>query len=127
MRVRVVHSFVLAAALFVSSQAMAADIGAQQSYCRLAEDASELINYQSVSLLREEVHSRFEHAAEVSKSNQAIHAQSPLFLWANEAKISCAKVYGSLRKPRKWRKRPDYTMLQKCECFYQRMTQYLGH
>lgn len=127
MRVSIVVSSVLAVALFVSSQVMAAEIGAPQSNCRLAEDASELINYQSVSLLRDEVHNRFEHAAEVSKSNQAIHSQSPLFLWANQAKISCAKVYGSLREPRMWRKRPDYVMLQKCECFYQRMTQYLGH
>lgn len=126
MRVRVVHSCILAAVLFVSSQVMATDIGASQAYCHLAEDASELIDYQSVSLLREEVHNRFEHAAEVSKSSQAIHTQSPLLLWANEAKISCAKVYGSLRKARQWRKRPDYVMLQKCECFYRRMTQYLG-
>ncbi len=127
MRVRVIPSCVLAAGLFVSSQLMAADFGAPQSYCHLAEDAYELSDTHSISLLRREVHDRFEHAAEVSKSNQAIHSVSPLFLWANEAKISCAKVFGSLRKAWKWRKRPDYVMLQKCECFYQRMTQYLGH
>ena len=126
MRVRVVHICVLAAGLLVGSQVSAADYGGPQSTCHLAEDAHELTDNNSVSTLRNEVHSRFEHAAEVSKSNQALHGLSPLFLWANEAKISCAKVYGSLRKARKWRKRPDYVMLQKCDCFYQRMTQYLG-
>jgi hypothetical protein len=127
MRVGVVYSFVLAVSLLISSQLMAADFGGPQSYCHLAEDTYELSDIHSVSLLRGEVHSRFEHAAEVSKSSQAIHSMSPLFVWANEAKISCAKVYGSLRKSRQWRKRPDHVMLQKCECFYKRMTQYLGH
>jgi hypothetical protein len=123
---RVVPSAVLAVLLFSSSHAMAADAWAPQSFCRFVEQSSELINYESVPLLRDEVRTRFEHAAEVSRSDRALYSLSPLLVWANEAKISCAKVYGYLRKPRKWRKRPDYVMLQKCECFYQRMTHYLG-
>lgn len=123
---RVVRGGILVAALLLSSPALGADSGAPQNYCHLAGDTSELANYQSVRALRNEVWIRFEHAAEVSKSDRAVRSLSPLFVWANEAKISCAKVYGSLRKPRKWRKRPDFVMLQKCECFYQRMTQYLG-
>jgi len=123
---RVVKVAFLGAGLLAGAPALAADFSAPQGYCHLAEETTDLVNYQSVRVLRGEVWSRFEHAAEVSKSDQALRTLSPLFVWANEAKISCAKVYGSLRRPHKWRKRPDYVMLQKCDCFYQRMTQYLG-
>ena len=124
---KVVHSAALAAVLLIGGSAQAADFGGPSPYCRFVEDASELANYSSVRELRTEVRTRYEHAAEVSKSNKAIYSSSPLFVWANQAKISCAKTYGYLRKPRKWRKRPDHVMLQKCECFYQRMSAYLGH
>ncbi len=77
-------------------------------------------------VLREEVRGRYEHAAEVAKKNKATYSTSPLYEWANQAKISCAKSYGSLRIRWQWHKRPDFVMLQKCECFYQRMTAYLG-
>lgn len=123
---RVVRGGVLGAALLLSVPASAAEFGTPQNTCRLAGDTPEFADYQSIRALRGEVWTRFEHAAEVSKSGRAIRSLSPLFLWANETKISCAKVYGSLRRPTKWRKRPDFVMLQKCDCFYQRMTQYLG-
>lgn len=96
------------------------------SYCRFVEDAQELISYTSVRDLRSEVRSRYEHAAEVANSNRAIYSASPLHEWASQARISCAKSYGYLRKSRTWRRRPDHVMLQKCDCFYQRMTVYLG-
>jgi hypothetical protein len=125
---KIVHSVVaLAAILLLSGSANAADYGGSSSYCRSVEDATELVNYTSVRDLRAEVFTRFEHAAEVSKSDRALYSASPLFIWANQAKISCAKSYGYLRMTRKWHERPDYVMLQKCECFYQRMTAYLGH
>ncbi len=125
---KIVYSAALAAFLLLGGPAFAGgDFGYKSSYCRFVEDASELINYTSVRELKAEVHNRYEHAAEVANSNRAIHSTSPLFEWAGQAKISCAKSYGYLRKSRRWRKRPDYVMLQKCECFYQRMTAYLGH
>ena len=131
---KLIHSAALAAFLLLGGSAAHAggEIGGKASfgsspYCRYVEDASELINYSSVRALRAEVKTRYEHAAEVSNSSRAIFSASPLYVWANQAKISCAKTYGYLRKARKWRKRPDYVMLQKCECFYQRMTAYLGH
>lgn len=127
MALSVVRISVVAAALLGAGQAIAASMGAPQPYCHLAEDAYTLVNYESASVLREEVRSRYEHAADIARSDRAIYSQSPLFLWANEAKVSCAKAYGYLRRPRKWRKRPDVVMLQKCECFYQRMTRYLGY
>jgi hypothetical protein len=97
-----------------------------QARCSFVEYADDLTSYENIRALRSEVKGRYEYAAEVANSNRAIYSQSPLFVWASEAKISCAKSYGYLRKPRKWRKRPDYVMLQKCECFYERMMAYLG-
>lgn len=94
--------------------------------CRFGEDADELVSYVNIRDLKAEVYRRYEHATDVANSDRAIYSQSPLFIWASEAKISCAKSYGYLRKRRKWRKRPDYVMLQKCECFYERMIAYGG-
>ena len=126
-KMKLVHSAALAVILLLSGSANAADFAGSSSYCRFVEDATELVNYASVRELRAEVRTRYEHAAEVSNSNQAIYSTSPLFVWANQAKISCAKSYGYLRMTRKWRKRPDHVTLQRCECFYQRMSAYLGH
>lgn len=95
-------------------------------FCRFVEDADELVSYVSVRDLKAEVYRRYEHATVVARSDLAIYSQSPLFVWASEAKVACAKSYGYLRKRRKWRKRPDYVMLQKCECFYERMIAYGG-
>ena len=118
----------IAAILLLSGPAYAGgDFGGSSSYCRFVEDATGLLNYTDVRELRSEVRTRYEHAAEVSKSKQAIYSTSPLYVWANQAKISCAKSYGYLRMTRKWRKRPDTVMIQKCDCFYQRMSTYLGH
>lgn len=100
---------------------------ATHSRCRFVEDADELVNYMNVRELKAEVWRRYEHASGVANSNQAVYSQSPLFLWAGQAKINCARSYGYLRKRWKWKKRPDYVTLQKCECFYERMLSYMGH
>ena len=124
---KLVHSAVFAAILLLSGPANAAGFGGSPSYCRFVEDATELVSYTNLKELRAEVHSRYEHAVEVSNSDQAVNSRSPLYVWANQAKISCAKSYGYLKLWWKWQRRPDYVMLQKCECFYQRMSAYLGH
>ena len=125
---KLVHSAALATILLLSGPAYAGgDFGSSSPYCRFVEDATELLNYNDVRALRTEVRTRYEHAAEVSGSDKAVFSTSPLYVWANQAKISCAKSYGYLRMTRKWRKRPDDVMIQKCDCFYQRMTAYLGH
>lgn len=85
------------------------------SRCRFIEDANELVSYVNLRALKQEVWMRYEHASGVANSNQAIYSQSPLFVWAGQAKINCARSYGYLRKRRKWRQRPDYVTLQKCE------------
>jgi len=126
-KMRAIQSIALAATLLLGGQAYAAGFSGSSPHCRFVEDASELVNYASVKELKTEVLTRYEHAAEISNSDRAIYSQSPLYVWANQAKISCAKSYGYLRMARKWRKKPDDVMLQKCECFYQRMMAYLGH
>ena len=124
---KIVHSAVFAVILLMSGSANTAGLGGSSQYCRFVEDATELVNYTSVRELRAEVRDRYERAAEISNSDKASYSTSPLFVWANQAKISCAKSYGYLRMTWKWRKRPDNVTLQRCECFYQRMNAYLGH
>jgi hypothetical protein len=94
-------------------------------YCHYVEDALDLVSYTNLRALRDEVQDRYAHAAEVATNPRTIYSASPLFVWASEAKVSCAQAYGYLRKPLRWRLRPNYVTLQKCECFYERMTHYL--
>lgn len=96
------------------------------SRCTFVEDAQVLMSYQDMRELREEVERRYDHAVAVATDQRTIYSRSPLFVWAGQAKISCAQAIGYLRKRWKWRRRPNYDTLQKCDCFYDRMTQYLG-
>lgn len=130
---RLISGIAFGTALLLAAPAQAGgDIGTYKGsyssspYCSFVENADELVSYTTTRALRAEVKTRYEHAADVAASHRAIYSVSPLYEWANQATISCAKSYGYLRKPRKWHKRPDYVMLQKCECFYERMTAYLG-
>ena len=116
---------IFSAALLLSGHAYAGGTFTSP-YCRYVEDAQTLINYTSVRMLREEVRQRYDHAVEVATSQRTIYSASPVFVWASEAKVSCAQAIGYLRKPWKWKRRPNYVTVQKCECFYDRMTQYLG-
>lgn len=122
---KLLQATVFSAVLLVSGQAYAGGTFASP-YCRFVEDASVLTGYTSIRELRGEVRQRYDHASEVATENRTIHSASPLFIWAGQAKISCAQAIGYLKKRWKWRRRPNYVTLQKCECFYDRMTQYLG-
>lgn len=127
---RLVQATVFATVVLASSAALAGGTfkGPYKGpgpFCRFYEDAHVLVSYTDTRLLRDEVRQRYEHAVDVATSNRAIYSTSPLFVWASEAKVSCAQAIGYLRKPLKWRKRPNYVTLQKCECFYDRMMSYL--
>lgn len=125
-------SLVFSAALLIAAPAHAGgDIGGYKGYsaapyCSFVESADELVSYPTTRALRAEVKQRYEHAADVVQSHNAIYSLSPLHEWADQAAIHCAKSYGYLRKPRRWHRRPDYVTLQKCECFYERMLAYGG-
>lgn len=93
-------------------------------YCRAVEQANVLISYDDRRALKEEVWRRYEHALAVSIEPKTNYSTSPLFLWSNEAKIECAKAYGFLRKRKEWHSVRSDEMLQRCDCFYERMLQY---
>lgn len=93
-------------------------------YCRAVEQAHVLINYESRRELKDEVWRRYEHALAVSTDPKTHHSTSPLFVWSHEAKIECAKAYGFLRKRKEWHSVRSDEMLQRCDCFYERMLQY---
>ncbi len=122
---KILRATLFSAALLASGQAYAGGMFASP-YCRFVEDASVLTSYTDIRQLRGEVQQRFDHAVEVATAQRTIYSQSPAFLWAGQAKIMCAQAIGYLRKPWKWKRRPNYVTLQKCECFYDRMTMYLG-
>jgi len=112
------------------------DVYGSGPYCRDFRQADELVSYD-YSRKREliaAVEWRYQEAAEVSKMGSTIYRTggvangiSPLYLWANEAKTSCAKALGYLKK---WHhlfgREFNVEMLQKCECFYERMVHYQG-
>lgn len=124
---KILRTGALALTLMVSGQAYAGGFGGPSAYCRVLDDARTLVGYvDDREMLREEAQQRFDHAVEVANANTTIYRTGPLFIWANEAKVSCAKVIGYLRKPLYWRKRKDHVMVQKCDCFYSRMTHYLN-
>lgn len=122
---RILRAGFFAAALMACGSAHAGGSFGSGPYCRSVDDATLLVSYGNVRELRAEVLHRFEHAASVATDQRTVYSTSPLFVWASEAKASCAQAYGYLRKPLKWKKRPNYVTVQKCECFYDRMTQYL--
>lgn len=120
-----VRAGVFALALLAGGSAHAGGTFADNPYCLFVQDATELVSYDSIRALRAEVLVRHEHAAAVATDPRTIYSTSPLYVWASEAKVSCAQAYGYLRKPLKWKKRPNFMTVQKCECFYERMTEYL--
>ena len=104
-------------------------------YCRLVSDAQELVSYtykERFALIRE-VRSRLDEAIEIAGDRRTLYTAggaashiNPLFLWANEAKISCGKALGFLKKKMHRLRQGNAEMLQKCECFYSRMIYYAG-
>lgn len=93
-------------------------------YCRAVEQAQVLIGYEDRKALKEEVWRRYEHALAVSIDPKTHYSTSPLFVWSHEAKIECAKAHGFLRKRKEWHSARSDEMLQRCDCFYERMLQY---
>ncbi len=117
---------VLVLAVSVCCAGTAQSAGLFGPACRFVDDAGELLDYTDVALLRDEVARRYEHALDVSLQRSTIYSTSPLFTWANEAKISCAKALGYLKRRLWWRPVVEEETIQQCECFYARMREYGG-
>lgn len=129
-----IRSLTIIAALAVVTAASDAKAGGDFSmkdsprgYCRFVHEADYLVGLiDNRPALREEADRRYIHAIEVSNSPSTYASTSPLFVWSHEAKVSCAKVIGYLKKPLKWWKAPDPEVVRRCECFYDRMLSYLN-
>lgn len=126
---------VLSALLLVAAGDAYAGSKYRGAYCRVMSDAQELISYsyRDRFILMDEVRSRFEEAVDIAGRKQTAFTSggtasriNPLFIWANEAKISCGKALGFLRKKAFRLRQGNAEMLQKCECFHSRMTYYAG-
>lgn len=94
-------------------------------FCRAVEDAQYLLSLDRGSL-RAEVARRYEEAIDVFNASSTVYSGKPLFEWANQTKIACAKAIGYLRWHYVWLPELDDESVQQCECFYDRMTVYLG-
>jgi len=101
------------------ANALAADRTAY-AQCVAAENA-DLIQIEDRSVLQEQVDQRFAHAVEVADSEGYISSTRPTFVWASETKVACGKAIGYLKSST-----IDAQYINKCECFYDRMVQYLN-
>lgn len=119
------------AAWLIASSAGAADIYGERGnyghhrFCPAVESAQYLLSLDRHAL-REEVARRYEEAIDVFNERSTVFSTKPLFEWANQTKIACAKAIGYLRWHYVWLPELDEESVQQCECFYDRMTAYLG-
>lgn len=99
--------------------AKAADLFGAPNLCPVVRPAH-LLTIQSNADLTDEVVRMMTEAVNVADSTEWIDSQRHAFTWASEAKVACGKAYGYLRNNYR-----DDDYLNKCECFYQRMQQYM--
>lgn len=61
----------------------------------------------------------YDEASAALKSDAVIDSYRPAFLWASEARFACGKAVGYFEADHF-----DAESVQKCHCFYQRMSTY---
>ncbi|MBZ9810536.1 hypothetical protein LB542_00425 [Mesorhizobium sp. BR1-1-9] len=113
---------VSAAALLLTagSAGYAADIiGAPVDYCRTV-GTSNLVLTENTADLTEQVVKLMDESIAVAKDPAWINSSRPAFVWASEAKVACGKAYGYLKTNYR-----DEDYLNKCECFHDRMVEYM--
>lgn len=110
-------ALLLAGLLATTTVTNAADLTGPS--CRLA-GPSQLLSIKNNGELKDAVVQLMTEAVNVAASPKWIDNQRPAFVWASEAKVACGKAYGYLRTNHR-----DEQYLNKCECFHQRMTQYM--
>jgi hypothetical protein len=123
--VRIIAFLLVLLAVDSASTTKAAGLygGANGAGCRYVESATALLNTGNVAVLRDGLYSRYYHAIDVF--HRAVYSASPVFLWANETKIACAKAIGYLKLGH-FRREIDVETIQKCECFHARMLYYMA-
>lgn len=115
---------ILMFAVMTWSAASAADFGttkvSRHHWCPHHTEASYLPGLIGTDKLRAEVEWRYSDAIDTFHASHA--TTTPRFIWANQAKVACAKAIGYLDYP--LRRTPTVEILQKCECFHDRMAAY---
>lgn len=111
---------IIACMLALGVPAQAADlIGGNSDYCAVVQPAS-ILAIESNTELYGQIEQMMEEAVNVADASPWVDSQRHAFTWASEAKVACGKAYGYL----KYDYRDDDT-INKCECFYERMHQYM--
>ncbi|ESY11708.1 MULTISPECIES: hypothetical protein [unclassified Mesorhizobium] len=100
----------------------AADIieGPVADYCRTVGTSNLVLNDNIVDL-KSEVVKLMDESVAVANSSEWINSSRPAFIWASEAKVACGMAYGYLKTNYK-----DEDTLNKCECFHDRMVEYMN-
>jgi len=111
---------ILACALAIAAPVQAADLaGGATAYCAVVQPAS-ILAIQSDNDLYAEIGRMMEEAINVSDSSVWVDSQRQAFTWAVEAKAYCGMAYGYMKYDYR-----DADTINKCECFYERMHQYM--
>ncbi|ESY71293.1 hypothetical protein NKJ90_32545 [Mesorhizobium sp. M0051] len=107
--------------LAVGSTSFAADIieGPTVDYCRTV-GTSNLVLTDNIVDLRVQVVKLMDESVAAANSSEWINSSRPVFVWASEAKVACGMAYGYLKTNYK-----DEDTLNKCECFHDRMVEYM--
>jgi len=110
------------ALLLAGSTGFAADIIGEPvgDYCRTVGTSNLVLNDNIVDL-KEQVVKLMDESVAVAKSPEWINSSRPAFVWASEAKVACGMAYGYLKTNYK-----DEDTLNKCECFHDRMVEYMN-
>ncbi|TPN51565.1 hypothetical protein [Mesorhizobium sp. B1-1-7] len=110
-----------AALLLAGSTGFAADIieGPTGDYCRTVGTSNLVLNDNIVDL-KAQVVKLMDESVAAANSSEWINSSRPVFVWASEAKVACGMAYGYLKTNYK-----DEDTLNKCECFHDRMVEYM--
>ncbi|WP_027056256.1 hypothetical protein [Mesorhizobium erdmanii] len=107
--------------LLAGSTSFAADIIGEPvgDYCRVVGTSNLVLNDNIVDL-KAQVVKLMDESVAVANSSEWINSSRPAFVWASEAKVACGMAYGYLKTNYK-----DEDTLNKCECFHDRMVEYM--
>jgi hypothetical protein len=109
------------ALLLAGSTGFAADIIGEPvgDYCRTVGTSNLVLNDNIVDL-KAQVVKLMDESVAAANSSEWINSSRPVFVWASEAKVACGMAYGYLKTNYK-----DEDTLNKCECFHDRMVEYM--
>lgn len=89
-------------------------------YCTQAM-GGQLMSITDNATLTAEVTQRMDHAVQVAEDPRWVNSARPAFTWANETKAACGIAFGYLKTQYR-----DDEFVSKCECFHERMVQYMN-